>query len=57
MVAGRGVEAATGAPGRMVVNVAQGADVLVLGHRGRGAVRSAQLGSVGLHRVLHAGRP
>lgn len=43
----------------MLVNAAWCADVLVLvlGHRGRGAARSAQPGSVGLHRVLHAGRP
>ena len=29
----------------------------MLGHRGRGAVRSALLGSVGLHCVLHATCP
>jgi len=51
------VEAATGAPGPVLVEVARGADLLVLGHRGRGAVRSALLGSVGLHCALHAGCP
>lgn len=48
------VEATTGAPGPVLVDVARGADLLVLGHRGRGAVRSALLGSVGLHCALHA---
>ena len=51
------VEGATGAPGPILVEAAQGADLLVLGHRGRGAVRSALLGSVGLHCVLHATCP
>ena len=36
---------------------AKDADLLVLGHRGRGAFRSAVLGSVGLHCVLHATCP
>ena len=51
------VEATTGAPGPVLVDVARGADLLVLGHRGRGAVRSALLGSVGLHCALHATCP
>ena len=51
------IEATTGAPGPVLVDAARGADLLVLGHRGRGAVRSALLGSVGLHCVLHATCP
>jgi hypothetical protein len=51
------VEATTGAPGPVLVDAARGADLLVLGHRGRGAVRSALLGSVGLHCALHASCP
>lgn len=51
------VEATVGAPGRVLVDATEGADVLVLGHRGRGAVSSALLGSVGLHCVLHAHCP
>ncbi len=51
------VQAEMGAPGRVLVDAAEGADVLVLGHRGRGAVRSALLGSVGLHCILHATCP
>ena len=51
------VEATTGAPGPVLVDVARGADLLVLGHRGRGAVRSALLGSVGLHCALHESCP
>jgi nucleotide-binding universal stress UspA family protein len=51
------VEGATGAPGSILVEAADGADLLVLGHRGRGAMRSALLGSVGLHCILHATCP
>lgn len=51
------IEATTGAPGPVLVDAARGADLLVLGHRGRGAVRSALLGSVGLYCVLHASCP
>ncbi len=51
------VEAVIGAPGRVLVEAAAGADELVLGHRGRGALGSALLGSVGLQCVLHATCP
>jgi nucleotide-binding universal stress UspA family protein len=51
------VEAVIGAPGPVLVEAAAGADELVLGHRGRGAVGSALLGSVGLHCVLHSRCP
>ena len=51
------VEARTGAPGHVLVDAAAGADVLVVGHRGRGALGSALLGSVGLQCVLHATCP
>ena len=51
------VEAVAGSPGPVLVEASEGADLLVLGHRGRGAVRSALLGSVGLHCVLHATCP
>jgi nucleotide-binding universal stress UspA family protein len=51
------IEAIAGPPGPVLVDVSEDADMLVLGHRGRGAVRSALLGSVGLHCVLHATCP
>jgi nucleotide-binding universal stress UspA family protein len=51
------IESIAGPPGPVLVDVSDGADLLVLGHRGRGAVRSAFLGSVGLHCVLHATCP
>ena len=51
------VESIAGPPGPVLVVASDGADLLVLGHRGRGAVRSALLGSVGLHCVLHATCP
>jgi nucleotide-binding universal stress UspA family protein len=51
------VEAVAGQPGPVLVDASEGADLLVIGHRGRGAVRSALLGSVGLHCVLHATCP
>ena len=51
------VEAIAGPPGPVLVDASDGADLLVLGHRGRGALRSVLLGSVGLHCVLHATCP
>jgi nucleotide-binding universal stress UspA family protein len=47
----------SGPAGRALVERAAGADLLVLGHRGHGAVSSAVLGSVGLYCVLHATSP
>ena len=46
-----------GAPGRVLVDQSRDADMLVVGHRGRGGIRSAVLGSVGLQCVLHATVP
>ncbi|WP_214401450.1 universal stress protein [Pseudonocardia lacus] len=46
-----------GRPGAVLVDRSRGAELLVIGHRGRGAVASAVLGSVGLHCVLHATCP
>jgi nucleotide-binding universal stress UspA family protein len=51
------IKAVAGAPGPVLVAASAGADLLVLGHRGRGALRSTLLGSVGLHCVLHASCP
>jgi len=51
------VEAVAGGPAPVLRDAAEGADLLVLGHRGRGAFCSAALGSVGLQCVLHATCP
>ncbi len=51
------IEVIAGPPGQVLVEASDGAAVLVLGHRGRGAIRSALLGSVGLHCILHATCP
>ena len=51
------VEARAGRPGEILVDAAEGAAMLVVGHRGRGSVSSVLLGSVGLQCVLHATCP
>lgn len=51
------VEARMGVAWHQLTEAARGAAMLVLGHRGRGAVASAMLGSVGLQAVLHAESP
>jgi nucleotide-binding universal stress UspA family protein len=51
------VEARAGHPGEVLADAAKDADLLIVGHRGRGSVRSVLLGSVGLHCVLHAECP
>ena len=51
------VRALGGPPGQVLVDQSRDADLLVVGHRGRGGFRSAVLGSVGLQCVLHAAVP
>jgi len=46
-----------GQPAGVLIAQARGADLLVVGHRGRGGVASAVLGFVGLQCVLHAECP
>jgi nucleotide-binding universal stress UspA family protein len=41
----------------VLIDAADGADLLVVGHRGRGAFRSTAFGSVGTGCVLHARAP
>jgi nucleotide-binding universal stress UspA family protein len=47
----------SGAPAEHLVQIAEGAALLVVGSRGRGGVRSTLLGSVALHCVTHATCP
>ena len=51
------VEAVAGHPGDVLCDAADGAELLVLGHRGRGATAARLIGFVGLHCVLHANCP
>ena len=51
------VRAVPGTPGQVLVDQSRDADMLVVGHRGRGGLRSTVLGSVGLQCVLHATVP
>lgn len=46
-----------GRPAAVLIEQSRGADLLVVGHRGRGGFASAMLGSVGLQCVLHAPCP
>lgn len=46
-----------GPAARALLEQAKDAELLVVGHRGRGGFRSAVLGSVGMHCVLHATCP
>ena len=46
-----------GSPGEILVEEARDADLLVVGHRGRGRLVSTVIGSVGLDCVLHADCP
>jgi nucleotide-binding universal stress UspA family protein len=51
------VQALSGTPAGVLIEQAHGADLLVVGHRGRGGFANALLGSVGMHCVLHATCP
>jgi nucleotide-binding universal stress UspA family protein len=47
----------TGSPANVLLEQSRDAELLVLGHRGRGGFASAMLGSVGLQCVLHGSGP
>ena len=49
--------AVEGPAGEVLVHAAEGADLLVVGGRGHGAIRGMLLGSVALHCVVHAPCP
>lgn len=51
------VRAVPGPPAATLIEQARGAELLVVGHRGRGGFASATLGSVSLHCVLHSACP
>jgi nucleotide-binding universal stress UspA family protein len=51
------VQAVPGPPAAVLVGQSAEADLLVVGHRGLGELRSAVLGSVGMQCVLHASGP
>lgn len=51
------VEVRAGRAAGVLLEAARDADELIVGHRGRGAVRSLMLGSVGLHCVADAPCP
>ena len=51
------VDAVPGWPVEALVEAAQGAEALVVGHRGRGAIESVVMGSTSLGCVLHAPCP
>jgi nucleotide-binding universal stress UspA family protein len=51
------VKAVPGPPAAVLVGQSAEADLLVVGHRGLGGLRSAVLGSVGMQCVLHASGP
>jgi len=46
-----------GPPAEVLLRVAKEADLLVVGSRGRGGLRSALIGSVSLHCIQHAHCP
>ncbi|MBP2368170.1 universal stress protein [Pseudonocardia parietis] len=48
------VEVHRGPPGAVLERLSRGAEILVVGHRGRGETASLMIGSVGLNSVIHA---